>query len=269
MGDKLGIIAGSGKIPFFLYQEAKKKGYECVVAGIRGETEVGLQESTPVFEWFDFDRVLDIVAFFQREEIRHVLLGGKIDPLRIYKRDNLNPTVLNLLEQSADKSPTSLILLAIDFFTQKGISIEDPTRFFASVFLDEGVLTDSKPSAEIEADIRFGWKKARDLADSDIGQTLVVKDRAVVAVEGMEGTNKAIRRAGQLAGPGCVVLKLSRTRQDPRIDLPAVGLSTVESLIEAQCAALCIEAHRVAFFEKEESVKKADTHRVALVVRKS
>ena len=83
MGDKLGIIAGSGKIPFFLYQEAKKKGYECVVVGIRGETEVGLQELIPVFEWFDLDRVLDIVAFFQREEIRHVLLGGKIDPLRI------------------------------------------------------------------------------------------------------------------------------------------------------------------------------------------
>jgi DUF1009 family protein len=269
MGDKLGIIAGSGRIPFFLYQEAQKKGYECVIAGIRGETEVGLQESTPIFEWFDFDRVLDIVAFFHREEIHHVLLGGKIDPLRIYKKDNLNPPVLNLLEQSADKSPTSLLLLAVDFLTQKGFSIEDPTRFFASVFLDEGVITDSRPTAEIEADIKFGWKKARDLADSDIGQTLVVKDRAVVAVEGMEGTDKTIRRAGQLAGPGCVVLKLSRTRQDPRIDLPAVGLSTVDSLIEAQGAALCIEANRVAFFEQEESVKKADAHRVVLVVRKS
>jgi DUF1009 family protein len=269
MGDKLGIIAGSGKIPFFLYQEAKKMGYECVVAGIRGETEVGLQKSIPVFEWFDFDRVLDIVAFFQKKEIRHVLLGGKIDPLRIYKKDNLNPSILTLYEQSADKSPTSLILLAIDFLTKKGISIEDPSRFFASVFLDEGVLTDSQPSAEIEADIRFGWNKARSLADSDVGQTLVVKDRAVVAVEGMEGTDKAIRRAGQLAGPGCVVLKLSRTRQDPRVDLPAVGLSTVESLVEAQCAALCIEAHKVAFFEKEESVKKADANRVALLVRQS
>lgn len=269
MGEKLGIIAGSGKIPFHLCQEAKKKGYEIYIAGIRGEAAAELEESGAVLEWFDLGQVLDILAFFQRVEVRHVLLGGKIDPLGIYNRGSMPKTVQKLLENSENKGPASLVLLAIQFFSQKGISIEDPTRFFSFAFLDEGVLTGSQPSAEIESDIHFGWEKARVLADSDVGQTLIVKDRAVVAVEGMEGTDETILRAGRLAGPGCVVLKLSRTHQDPRIDLPAVGFSTVESLVEARCAALCVEARRVAFFQKDESVKKADAHKIALLVRKN
>ena len=267
MGDKLGIIAGSGKIPFFLYQEARKLGYQCVVAGIRGETDSGLQELAGEFQWFDFDRLLDVVALFEQSEIRSVLLSGKIDPLRIYKKNDLNRSIFNLIEQSADRSPTSLVLLAIDFFSKRGMTIEDPTRFLPSAFLDEGILTAQPLPAAVEADIQFGWEKARNLADSDIGQTLVVKDKAVVAVEGVDGTDETIKRAGRLAGPGSVVIKLSRTRQDPRIDLPAVGLGTVLSLVDAQCAALCVEARRVAFFQKEESVETANANGVALVVR--
>lgn len=267
MGEKLGIIAGSGKIPLFLYQEAKKKGYDCAVAGIRGETESGLQKVAGVFDWFDVGRILDLVAFFKSKKINAVLLAGKINPSRIYEKQNLTPFVQRLLDRSQDKGPTSVVQLVIDFFAQNGITIEDPAFFFPSAFLHAGVLTKTKPSAAVEADIRFGWGKARVLADSDIGQTLVVKEKAVVAVEGMEGTDEAIRRAGRLAGRGFVVVKLSRTRQDPRIDLPAVGLSTVESLVDAGGAALCVEAGRVAFFQKEEAVKKADTSRIVLEIR--
>jgi DUF1009 family protein len=269
MGERLGIIAGSGKIPSFLFQEAEGKGYECIVAGIRGEAEPEIQELAGTFEWFELTDVAEIVSYFRQAEIRHILLAGKFDPLKIYKKKSLNPFVLGLIERSANKSPASLVSMAIHFFAQKGLSVEDPTQFFASAFPDEGVLTETLPTPGIEADIQFGWGKVRNLADSDIGQTLVVKEKAVVAVEGMEGTDETIRRAGRLAGSGCVVVKLSRTRQDPRIDLPAVGLSTVDSLIDARCAALCVEARKVAFFQKEESVKKADAGGVVLVARKN
>ena len=121
-------------------------------------------------------------------------MGWRFNPQKIFQREKFDPTLLKLLEKSTDLSPTSLVSLAIDFFSSRGISVEDPTKFFPSVFLDEGILTKKMPSTKINEDIKFGWMKARVLADLDIGQTLVVKDRSVVAEEGMEGTDEAIRQ---------------------------------------------------------------------------
>jgi hypothetical protein len=119
------------------------------------------------------------------------------------------------------------------------------------------VLTGQPLPAAVQQDVEFGWALARRLADLDVGQTVIVKDRAVVAVEAAEGTDAAIRRAGELAGRGTVAVKVSRTRQDLRVDVPAVGLTTVRSLAQAGSAALCLEAGRVAFFQKEQALELA------------
>ncbi len=268
MGKRLGIIAGSGEVPSFIFKEVQKKGYFSLVAGIEGDAEDSLADSIEKFQWFKMGQVEDIIKYFKQEDIHEVLFAGKIDHRRIYKEQGFNVLLFDILSQAEDKSPTSLISLAIDYLSKRGITVLDPTQFLSSLFIEEGVLSKKKPSPQIEKDINFGWEKARVLADLDIGQTLVLKDKAVVAVEGMEGTDAAIRRGGELAGPGTVVIKLSRSRQDPRIDMPAVGLSTVRELVGAKSVALCLEADTVAFFQKEEALSLADANGITVLVRK-
>lgn len=268
MEKKIGIIAGSGDIPHFIFKEVKKMGYSPPVVGITGDADPALADSIEKLQWFKLNQVEDIISYFKQNNIDEVLFAGKIDHRRIYKEQGFDAVLFDILSQSKDKGPTSLIKLAIDFLSKRGITVLDPTKFLSSLFIDEGILSKVKPSPQVEKDINFGWEKARVLADLDIGQTLVLKDQAVVAIEGMEGTDAVIRRGGQLAGPGTVVIKLSRSSQDPRIDLPAVGVSTVRELIDAECAALCVEAHNVAFFQKEEAVSLADTRGVVITVRK-
>ena len=268
MGKRLGIIAGSGEVPFFIFKEVEKLGYFSLVAGIEGDAQDSLADSVENFQWFTISQIEDIIKYFKQEDIHEILFAGKIDHRRIYKEQGFNALVFDILSQSEDKSPTSLICLAIEYLSKRGIAVLDPTKFLSSLFIDEGILSKMKPSPQIEDDINFGWEKARVLADLDIGQTLVLKDKAVVAVEGMEGTDAAIRRGGELAGPGTVVIKLSRSRQDPRIDLPAVGVSTVREIVDAECAALCVEAGNVAFFQKKESLSLADASGIAIVARK-
>ncbi len=268
MEKKIGIIAGSGDIPHFIFKEVEKMGYSPPVVGITGDADPALADSMGKLQWFNLNQVEDIISFFKQNNIDEVLFAGKIDHRRIYKKQGFDAVLFDIFSQSKDRGPTSLIGLAIDFLSKRGIKVLDPTKFLSSLFIDEGILSKVKPSPQVEKDINFGWEKARVLADLDIGQTLVLKDQAVVAIEGMEGTDAAIRRGGQLAGPGTVVIKLSRSSQDPRIDLPAVGVSTVRELIDAECAALCVEAHTVAFFQKDEAVSLADAAGVVITVRK-
>ncbi|MGD2245756.1 MAG: UDP-2,3-diacylglucosamine diphosphatase LpxI [Candidatus Aminicenantes bacterium] len=267
MGKRLGIIAGSGEIPLLVFQEADRLGYTCMVAGLSGETEVSFPNRTGSFESFDASQIEDIIGYFKQRQTSEVIIAGKINHRKIYAIKDMNNSLSNLLASAQDMSPSSLIHVAIEFMSLKGITVLNPARFLGAVFFDAGVLSETKLSPQIQEDIDFGWNKARALADSDVGQTLVVKDRAVVAVEGMEGTDEAIKRGGRLAGAGTTVIKLSRSNQDLRVDLPAVGLSTIESLADAESGALCIEANRVAFFQKDKAVSLADAKGIAVLAK--
>jgi DUF1009 family protein len=267
MGRRLGVIAGSGEFPIHLYGEARNLGYDCVVAGIKGEADPSLAETVGVLEWFDIQDFEKLIAFFRKNGVSEAVFAGKIDHRLIYKNETLSKILPSLLGKGTDSSPSALIQTAIKIFSSQGVSIKDPTPYIASAFCEPGVLTKAQPRAEAEEDIRFGWEIARRLADWDIGQTVIVKRKAVVAVEGIEGTDEAIRRAGHLAGDGIVVIKVSRSEQDPRIDLPAVGLNSVKSLIQAGGQTLCFEAQKVPFFQKAEAIALADSHGVSIVAK--
>ncbi len=249
--------------------EAQKLGYSSVVVGIRGEAEVGLEEKADIFEWIEMGNILSLISFFRKNDIQEAVFAGKVDPRTVYKKNKLDESSLKILAQTQERNPTPVIQAIIDLLKGKGIQVVDPRQFIASSFCEEGVMTKTKPSPDVEEDIVFGWKIAKNIADLDIGQTVIVKDKAVVAVEGIEGTDEAIRRGGQLAGKDTVVVKVCRTIQDPRVDLPAVGLNTVKSLVNAQSRALCFESQKIPFFQKEEAVSLADENRIAIVVRKS
>jgi len=269
MGKRLGIICGAGDLPSQVCDEIRKKGLPCIIAAIKGHADPSLAEKADLFGSFGLDAFFDFMAFLKRNGVKEVVFAGKIDQAVIYRKDKIAPAALELLKKGPDKGPESLIKTVIEFLESQGIAVLDPSSFLDKAFCEEGFLSSSKPARSIEPDIDFGWKIARQAADLDIGQTIVVKDRAVVAVEGMEGTDKAIERAGVLAGPGCTVVKVSRTDQDPRIDLPAVGLGTVKTMVAAGCAALCIEAGRMPFFQKEEAIALAGAHDIVILAKKA
>jgi DUF1009 family protein len=268
MGQRIGIIAGSGEFPFVVLHEAQKSGYFSVVAGIRGEARAELQDEADEFEWIDVSDFLKLISYFKRNRVDEAILAGKVDPRVIYNKEKHQDSSLSFLAQVKDKRPVSIIKTIIDLMANEGIEIKDPSAFISSCFCQEGILTEAPISPDVEGDIAFGWEIAKTIADLDIGQTVIVKDKAVVALEGMEGSDEAIERGGRIAGEGTVVVKVSRSSQDPRIDLPAVGLSTVQSLVRAKSKALCLEAGKMPFFQKDEAISLANAHKISIVVKR-
>lgn len=269
MGNQLGVIAGSGEFPFLVLREAQKSGYKCIVAGIKGEAETRLQEKAEVFEWFDVGEISNLLSFFKNSGVREVVFAGKVDHRIIYKKENRGQTSLRFQTQGKNRTPTALLEAVIDLMAKEGIEIKNPMLFLSTSLCEEGILTKTKLSHPLEEDISFGWKMAKSIADLDIGQTVIVKDKAVVAVEGMEGTDEAIKRGGQLGGEGTVVVKVTRSVQDFRIDLPAVGLDTVKSLVKAGSKALCFEAQKMPFFQKEKAISLANANKISIIAKKS
>jgi len=267
MEKRLGVIAGSGESPAFIQDRARELGYLCVTAAIRGEAEPALHPAGGILSWFQVTNVAPIIRYFKSHGIRQAVFAGKIDPRNIYPAKSRGNVLIKMLEKGRDRSPETVIRMAMDYFARKGISFISPEPFLSPLMCPEGPLTKKRPTAAVTADIAWGWERARRLADADIGQCLIVKAKAVVAVEGMEGTDAVILRGGELAGPGCVAIKVARSRQDPRVDLPAVGLDTVRSLVTAGGAALCFEAGRMPFFQKEAAVALADQHRISISAR--
>jgi len=263
------MIAGSGDIPKQILEQAEKQGYVCIVAAIRGEHDPSLLDDVETLEWFEVDKVREVVEFFKDQGIKEAVFTGKIDVRVLFTRKRLGKLAFNLLTRGKDWSPATLIHTAIDYFSKQGIKIIDPTIFLSPYFCRDGVFTKIHPNKQEEEDISFGWDKAKILADLDIGQTLIVKNKIVVAVEGAEGTNETIRRAGDLIGDGFVVIKRTRTHQDPRIDLPAVGLETVRRLIQAGGKVLCFEADNMPFFQKDEALELADMNTISILARHS
>lgn len=269
MEERLGVIAGSGRFPFLVCEEAHKQGFICVVAGIRNEANPELEKRGDRFAWFSLPEVSRLVSFFKQHGVRKAIFAGKIDPGVVYKQENLGSFLPRMVTKIKDRGPSALIQLAIDYFKKQDIEIIEPTPFIASSLCEEGILTHTKPSSQIMQEIDFGWKTARKMADLDIGQSVVVKGKTIVAVEGVDGTDKTIIRGGRLAGAGVVLVKVARTHQDSRIDLPAVGLETIKSLVKIKGKALCFEANRMPFFQREKAVKLADANGIAIIAKSS
>jgi len=267
MEKRLGVIAGSGESPYLIRAKARDQGYACVTAAIRGEADPLLEKQGGPLTWFGVTEVSEIVRFFKSHGITEAVFAGKVDPRRIYEKKKLGAVLLRILERGRDRSAESVIRAAMDYFARQGIHFISPEPFYADAMCQPGLLSRCRPQPSIKADIAWGWERAGQLADADVGQCIVVKDKAVVAVEGMEGTDAAIRRGGKLAGEGIVVIKRVRSHQDPRIDLPAVGLETVKSLVAAGGKALCFEAGKMPFFQKDAALTLADRHGIVVLAR--
>ncbi len=267
MGRRIGIVAGSGRFVAQAVSDLRRRGLRCVVLGIAGETRPGVKRFAEVFETIKPGEIGRALAIFKDNDVSEVLFLGKVRPGNIFRPNLLDAEARRLLSGVTERSPTALLKAIFAFLEARGMRVLNPASLLVSHFCNPGILTRKNPSPKVLGDVDTGLRMARRIADLDIGQTLVVKDRSVIAVECIEGTDMTIRRGGRVAGPGVVAVKAGRTAQDMRLDVPAVGLETLKALVRAEGAALGIEAGKVAFFQREETVALADTHGVAIVVR--
>ncbi len=264
--EKIGLIAGNRKFPLLFAQAARKKNYSVVAVAIKGEASFKLKGLVDKVYWLDLKEYNRMFNIFKAEGINKIIMAGQISPWRLFSRDvENNPQIRELLSGISDMKAASIFGKIIIRLEQEGLKLLDSTTFIEESLPKEGILTKREPSLLEWEVIHFGFELAKAIAHLDIGQTVAVKNKAIVAVEGLEGTDNLIRRSGNIARGGFTVVKVSRPKQDMRFDIPVVGLNTIKTLIKAKANCLAIEAGKTLFIDKEESLRLADKKGLVVV----
>jgi DUF1009 family protein len=263
--DAVGIIAGSGRLPFVAAAEARLQGRRVVGVGIRGETDPSLAEAVDAFHWVRLGQLGAVIKHLRREGATEALLLGKVQITHLFS--NLRPDLVGarVFFRAKDLRGDSVLEAMVEVLEGEGIRILETPPFLGPLLVRAGVLTRRAPNATERSDIALGREVARQVAGLRIGQTVVVKRGTIVAVESVEGTDAAIRRGGELARGGVVVVKIARTDQDLRFDLPTVGPETLNALRDAGATALALHTGRTLLIERERFVAGADALDLAVV----
>lgn len=256
----IGLIAGGGRLPDVFLRSARRQGEEVVSVGVEGITDISVDELLPL------GKVGRLLKFFKRKGVDRVVMLGKFEHRLIYTSLlDFDLKALSVLRKAKDRRAVSLIKAFMELCEEEGFEFIDPRPFLEEILAREGVMGKVTPGKDAMEDGIFGFSIAKELAELDVGQTVVVKDRAVVAVEGMEGTQETIRRGGKLAGRGVRVIKVARKNQDFRVDVPTVGSETLEALREVKADALFLEAGKVYVVDGERFIKRADRLGIGVV----
>ncbi len=263
---KLGLISGSGELPFAVAAEARSKGYKVIAVGLEPLADSSLSSYVDEIKWINVGKLGEVIDSLKKSGIKEAVMAGKVPKSLLYK-SKITPDLraIKLLFTLKDRSDDSILLAIANELKKDGITLLNTTDFSSQLLTPEGVLTEKVPSEDEWKDIAFGWEIAREIGRLDIGQTVVVKNQAVMAVEAIEGTDEAIRRGGRLAGDGAVVVKVSKPQQDMRFDVPVVGMSTVMSMLEVNARVLAVEAGKSIILNKEEMISKADKAFMSIV----
>lgn len=263
MPECIGILAGGGQLPFLVAAGARRQGQRVAAAGFAGNTDPALAEQVDAFADLKLGQLGKLISFFKAESVTRVVLAGSINKPRAL---DLRPDMraMKLIMRLATRGDDSLLRAVAGELESEGMAVVSALDLVPGLAAPEGVLTRKKPSKEQWEDLRYAWPRAKALGRMDIGQALAVRERMVVAVEGLEGTDACIARAGQLA-PGCVVLKIVKPGQDVRFDLPSIGLGTMEAMAAAGVSCLGVEAGKSLFFDRDAALDLAQTAGLVVV----
>ncbi len=265
---KIGLIAGNGKFPLIFAQEAKRVGAEVVALAIKKETSPSLENLVDRIHWVNVGQLGDLIEICKKEGITRAVMAGQVRHTRLFSQVRLDARAMALLAGVKDKKANSLLGAVADELLREGIELIDSATYLSHLLPSPGILTRRKPTQKEWRDIEFGHRMAKEIAGLDIGQTVVVKDQAVLAVEGMEGTDRAIKRGGKLGRGDVVVVKVSKPQQDRRFDLPIIGERTVEVLKQAKAKVLAFSARNTILLNREKVVKSANQNGISLVAIK-
>jgi DUF1009 family protein len=266
---RIGLIAGNGAFPFLVLRAARQVGHEVAVVAIEGEAfpdieRVAAEVGGATVHWIRLGQLGKCIEAFRGAGVSQAVMAGQVKHVKIFTDVMPDLTLLSVLTRLRSKNTDALISAVAGVLQDHGIALIDSTSLLADLLARPGVLTRTPPSRDAEADFQFGYGVADRIAGLDIGQTIVVKGRAVVAVEAMEGTDACIARAGALAGSGARVVKVAKPRQDMRFDVPVVGLATIAAMRAAGAEALSIDAGKTLVLDGEAFVRAADEAGIAV-----
>lgn len=261
----LGLIAGNGDFPLLIARTAHQEGKKIVVAAHLGETRAELRSLVEKICWVRLGEFGKLVRFFKEQGVKEILMAGGIDKKKLFSRVQPDQEGISLLAKMKHRKDDFVLRMFADELAKEGFQVHSSTFLLPSLLAPLGVLTRRQPTAEEEQDIEFGWSLAKELGKLDIGQCLVVRNGAVVAVEAIDGTDETIRRGGKLARRKAVVIKVSKPFQDLRFDLPAVGEQTIRTMQEVKAGVLAIEAHKTIIFNREATIRLANKYRMVIV----
>jgi DUF1009 family protein len=265
---RLGIIAGMGDLPVAVAAEAKKSGYTVIGVALQPPADDSLKSVADDFHTISIGRFGGLIKMLKKLSVKEAVMAGKVPKRLLYEnKKDIIPDLkaVKLLFSLKNRSDDTIMSAVVQELEKNGVTIHNTTKFTKNLLTPEGVLTSKKPTKEHYKDIEFGWSIAKKIGGLDIGQTIVVKNRAVMAVEAIEGTDQAIQRGGSLAGKDAVVIKISKPQQDMRFDVPAVGADTLKSMIQTEAGVLALEAGKCIIIDRENFIKKADKAGIAVI----
>jgi len=260
-----GLIAGNGQFPFLVLDGAKAQGVDLSVVAIKEETDPRLAELAEIFAWVGIGQLGKMISFFKKNGVTKVIMAGQVKHVQIFSGAMPDVRMVKMLWRLPRRNTDALIGGVADELAKEGIELIDSTYFIKDKLAPAGVLTRRKPSDEELANVEYGLFVANEIARLDLGQTIVVRGRACVAVEAMEGTDETILRAGKLAKGKLTVVKVAKPDQDMRFDVPVVGVPTIENMITAGAACLSITSEKTLIFDREEMIKLADRHNISII----
>ena len=265
--DVLGIIAGNGVYPRLLANSARRAGIKRIAAAaFTGETDPLLEEHTDQFEWMRVGQLNRLLKFFREHDIHHAIMAGQIAPKNLF---DLQPDwkALLLLGKLKQRNAESIFAAIADELRKIDVELMPATTFLEDSLAPSGLVTGAELSRRERGDVDLGWTTAKEMARLDIGQTVIVKNGTIVAVEALEGTNDAIKRGGALAREGAVMVKVTKPNQDMRFDVPVIGVETIRICSEARLRVIAVEAGKTLLLERDAIIDLAKRSKISIVSR--
>jgi len=262
---QIGIIAGAGELPEIIAKDAKERGYKVTTVAFENLASEEINKFSDEIKWLNVGKFGELINTFKSCNVKEAIMAGKVHKSLLYK-SKVTPDMraVKLLFSLKDRSDDAILNAITRELEREGIHIVDTVAFSPHLITPEGVLTKMKVTKDEWKDIEFGWKIAKEIGRLDIGQTVVVKGQAVMAVEAIEGTDETILRGGKWAGEGAVIVKVSKPHQDMRLDVPVIGLNTLKAMIKVRARVLAIEAQKSIIINRERLIKEAESAGISI-----
>lgn len=262
---KIGVIAGGGQFPLLFIEAARNLGKDAIVIGFRGETADEVIEAADSYCWVKLGQLGKVIRFFKENNVAEAVFLGTITKTRMFRDVFFDLKGLSLWKKIDRRNDDAILRAIAAVLEDEGITVIESTRYLQDLLFPTGVLTKKKPNRNQHEDIVYGWKMAKAIGKLDVGQCVVVRDRTVLAVEAIDGTDATILRGGSLGKENVVVVKVHKPGQDFRFDLPATGVQTVKTLIQAKGSVLAVEAGKSLLFDAAEVKELADKNGIIIV----
>jgi DUF1009 family protein len=262
---QFGLIAGNGRFPFLVIDGARRAGVDLAVVAIKEETDPTIEQAADNLTWVGVGQLGKMLSFLKKNGVTRAIMAGQVKHVQIFSGAMPDMRMVKMLWNLPRRNTDALIGGVAAELAKEGIELIDSTHFIKDQLAPTGVLTKRKPTDDEARNIEYGLRIAAEIARLDLGQTIVVRGRACVAIEAMEGTDATIRRGGELTKGKLTVVKVAKPDQDMRFDVPVVGIPTIETMIEAGATCLSITAAKTLIFDRSEMIKLADANKICVV----